>query len=638
MGTKNIAVFIGGLQFDSQRKFVEGVWDRVKKDNNRVFMFASNGSTGERFNVGEMKIYSLPRLTDFDGFIFYSATIYDDPAREHILKALLETKIPCISINVRYPGMLCVADDNWDVMQDLVEGLLSKRDIKTVNCIAGDRFSRDNSRRCASVTDALARHKIELPAERVYYGDFQADSGRKAVNYFKDKGLLDADLYICMNDQMALGAYYALQENGIKVPEDAMITGFDHIFMARNHTPSITTVDRDERLLGQRAYEMLMDAIAGDENIYNEELPCRVCWGGSSDFENQPIDDPAQALNHFTRMKLRTDRYAAMVNDASAMMSSVKNLDSLTDVMKSYIPRLECNEFYLCINDDTDQNLLRTMEDGFGYKDSQEINTEYSEHMKLELGFCNDRFHSGELLTRGDIIPGGVDKAKSGSLYVVCPVHYLERCYGYVAICNSWLPMESNYFHMFVMTIANGLEQIRETVQLNNMIKHLDNVWTYDALTRVYNRSGFMKYADQYINRAKEQGKKLLVIFLDLDRLKVINDELGHDMGDLMIKATADILMASREQDELVMRYGGDEFVLLGCGYDSEGAEKYVQRIHMGMEKYNQEHNPVIPLESSIGYCLVECDIDEPLSSLIKIADQKMYDIKKEKRRARLLK
>lgn len=642
MADKNIALYIGGLQFDSQRKFVEGVWDKIIEDDNKLFLFANDATSGEidsadKFNEGEFKIYSLPKTEDFDGVIFYSATIYDDSVRENIIGSIDAAKVDCISINVKYPGLLYVEDDNWDVMQELIDGIFSKRQIKKVNIVCGERFSRDNSKRCASVQDALARRSINVPAERIYYGDFSANSGRKAVVYFKDNNLLDADLYVCMNDQMALGAYYELKNLGIQVPEEAMITGFDHIFIARNHTPSITTVDRDEKLLGKRSYEILMNAIEGDEHIHNEQLPCHVRWGGTTDSVDDIGDKASDALNHYARMKIRTDRYAMMINSIAAKMCSVGNLHEYVELLKSSIQNLECDEFYLCLNEESGINLLSEIEDGFGYVNSGRINTEYEENLKVELGYCNGEFFSGQMVKKGDIIPGGMNQAKKGAVYVVCPIHYLERCYGYVAICNSRLPMENNYFHMFIMTLTNGLEQIRESVQLNNMIKHLDDIWTYDALTHIYNRSGFLKYADEYVTKAKYDNKQLLVIFLDLDHLKVINDELGHDQGDLMIKATADILKKCKSEDELLMRYGGDEFVLLGSGYDNEGAKAYVQRIHDGMQAYNTQFKPEIPLESSIGYCLVECDIDEPLSALIKIADQEMYDIKKEKRRARLM-
>lgn len=126
--------------------------------------------------------------------------------------------------------------------------------------------------------------------------------------------MLDVDAFICSNDQMAMGAYYALKELGINVPEDVLLTGFDNIFIARAMTPRITTVNREERKLGRLAYEALTRVIDGNSEKQDLMLPCKVVWCESTGDVTEQKTDQILALNHFTRMKLRTSRYAFMVS------------------------------------------------------------------------------------------------------------------------------------------------------------------------------------------------------------------------------------------------------------------------------------------------------------------------------------
>ena len=123
----------------------------------------------------------------------------------------------------------------------------------------------------------------------------------------------------------------------------------------------------------------------------------------------------------------------------------------------------------------------------------------------------------------------------------------------------------------------------------------------------------------------------MFFIFLDLDGLKKVNDAFGHETGDRMICDMADILRKNRNKEELLMRYGGDEFVVFGKGMSEDEVKKYVERIRKAMTELNDSHSRPYRIDASIGHNMVPCDIDRPLSSLIEIADQEMYKEKRAK-------
>ena len=98
-----------------------------------------------------------------------------------------------------------------------------------------------------------------------------------------------------------------------------------------------------------------------------------------------------------------------------------------------------------------------------------------------------------------------------------------------------------------------------------------------------------------------------------------------------MICDMADVLRKTRNKEELLMRYGGDEFVVFGKGLSTAEVEDDIKRIRKAMAELNATGTRQYTLDASIGYHMVPHDNEKPLSALIEMADQEMYKEKKEK-------
>lgn len=192
--------------------------------------------------------------------------------------------------------------------------------------------------------------------------------------------------------------------------------------------------------------------------------------------------------------------------------------------------------------------------------------------------------------------------------------------------------MDSELFHLFIMNINNALENLRKQSMLNSVVHRLNRMWIYDTLTEVFNRAGFFKFAPNLIHEAIDRKENLFILFLDLDGLKSVNDRYGHDEGDAFIKAMGMILRQLHGNGELVMRYGGDEFVVMSKNYTDEKAAGYIRRIERSIDEYNMTSGKEYKLGASMGYSLVEPEEDMKLEDLIEVADQEMYKVKKAKK------
>lgn len=154
----------------------------------------------------------------------------------------------------------------------------------------------------------------------------------------------------------------------------------------------------------------------------------------------------------------------------------------------------------------------------------------------------------------------------------------------------------------------------------------------YDPLTGVYNR----RYADHIfetkIKRAMKQNKNVGVLTLDINQFKTINDTLGHECGDFLLKEVCCFVQETMGKEDILIRWGGDEFLVLLVNKDKRYVKQLSEQIKLRNEElYNSssEENKLFPT-LAIGYSIFPEDANT-LSELIAIADQRMYEVKPKK-------
>ncbi len=130
--------------------------------------------------------------------------------------------------------------------------------------------------------------------------------------------------------------------------------------------------------------------------------------------------------------------------------------------------------------------------------------------------------------------------------------------------------LSSNFNQMMeiISTNYNAVSEARteleeKQLELEHNYQHIEKLAYTDALTSLYNRMAFYKYANEIISDNKDGIKNHAIIFIDLDGFKSINDTLGHDYGDLLLQAVATQFSSLVAKDDILARNGGDEFVIL---------------------------------------------------------------------------
>lgn len=179
--------------------------------------------------------------------------------------------------------------------------------------------------------------------------------------------------------------------------------------------------------------------------------------------------------------------------------------------------------------------------------------------------------------------------------------------------------------------IKDELESnLAKTVETNRI---LDEMSRKDPLTSILNRRGFLDYVKKIVSNTENYGKRALAVYADMDNLKIINDEFGHDEGDYSLRIIAKALSESFRQTDVVARMGGDEFAAFAIVGQDRFPEKIRERICSVLEELNENNGKPYYVNMSLGFAEFVIDESVSIEHVLTEADQNLYYEKKHKKK-----
>ena len=179
--------------------------------------------------------------------------------------------------------------------------------------------------------------------------------------------------------------------------------------------------------------------------------------------------------------------------------------------------------------------------------------------------------------------------------------------------------------HTLVKEISNHLQE------QDKRMAELESLATTDALTKILNRRGFEKILLHELSVARRHGVGGVLIFVDLDEFKPINDTYGHAAGDKVLKTVSHLLNGHVRDTDYVGRLGGDEFAVLLPRSNKTNGAKRAEELDRKLNNANAEWNgKQIPIKASCGMHMYASK--DEVRELLESADAAMYRIKQERR------
>jgi diguanylate cyclase (GGDEF)-like protein len=190
--------------------------------------------------------------------------------------------------------------------------------------------------------------------------------------------------------------------------------------------------------------------------------------------------------------------------------------------------------------------------------------------------------------------------------------------------------LERDYVPVDVASVVEGhFWCYRDVTERERAREHLAELSNRDELTTLYNRRGFVTLAEQWLRLAARTKRTPLLLFVDVNGMKPVNDRLGHAVGDRMLRDTADLLRATFRDSDIVARLGGDEFVVLAVDALPTHATLLSDRLQRNVERFNQHVQRPYVVSMSVGVSVWDPAQPRDIAALLAEADAHMYEAKR---------
>jgi diguanylate cyclase (GGDEF)-like protein/PAS domain S-box-containing protein len=189
------------------------------------------------------------------------------------------------------------------------------------------------------------------------------------------------------------------------------------------------------------------------------------------------------------------------------------------------------------------------------------------------------------------------------------------------------------WIHHQVVPLVDGVAiTSRDITERKRQEEALRALSLIDELTGLYNRRGFMTLATQQLKIARRGHRELVLLFVDMDDFKEINDTFGHREGDVALNRAAGILKKTFRDSDIIARMGGDEFVVLATDTVADGSEIVINRLRRELSERNAMDGFPYRLSFSVGAARFDPLAPPTIEELLATADAMLYDQKRHKR------
>lgn len=622
-GRKTIGVFVSQVNGEFQEHLSRGISIRAQELDYNVAFFTNFGGYDEnQYDLGERKIADLPNYKELDGIILAPDTMAVDGLEQRIRDHIsISANCPVVSVRRKIDEYYNVLIDDDTVLEEIIKHFIEDHGFTKLNFLAGPKGFPDSEKRLDSYKRVLSEYNIPIEEERIFYGDFWKIKGIEAVDVWLSGPLSMPQAIICANDYMAITVAGELENRGIAVPDVVAISGCDDTGDAAEYNPSITTANMPIIEMGMEAVDKIDRINRGLTEKQNSYMKTKTKIRESCGCEYDAENERKERNKHYFKIKESLQREVARNAYMSADLTGITTLEEINDKLFYYVyENIGFTDFYMCLYTDWQS-----------IKEGEERDDNFDNEMVMEAGIKNRQGYGKIRFSRKNLIPLQFEDDKP-LIYYFAILHHQSVNFGYVAIAFEKIQTYMSTFQAWMINVSNALENVRVHSELNRLVYKLEDMYIRDELTGLYNRRGLESLGEKYIKQAVEKKVALMILTADLDRLKHINDNYGHVGGDIALKAVADALILAADDDEILVRFGGDEYIVVGLEYDEKKAHRFIRRFIGELDRLNQSGVHEFSVYVSYGWSLVIPNEDTTIEDCLLTADKKMYQQKHEKR------
>ena len=551
-----IGIIAAEVNSIEQRQIMKGVIAEGQALKQRIVVFSNiyNSYEYDQSLDLENNIYELMFSQELCGLIMIAESFTNEKLRDRV-RDMLEKRqdIPVIIIGIYIPGLafpnvrFINANDSLD-MESITTHLIETHGFTKIDMLTGFEGNEAAIQRVTGYRKALEMHGITFEASRVYWGDFWMPSGVALAKRYISGELEMPDAIICANDYMAYGLLDTFLENGVSIPDDVSVIGYEFIQERIFHSPVLTTYQRGRKELGSSAVRMIYAAAHGAEPpVFSPPKGKLICG------ETCPCGIEHEQMHHELgrlREKQQFERWNVL-GTMEQQLTLCSTLDELIRVMseRHYWVRSVQN-MYLCLCDNWYDTGAETPSD---------------------LMSCRSvmpwHLHEPPIVCPRYDLSALYQNAPDTAVHYYLPIFFERHFFGYFVLEYYAADTYDDIFRNWMKSITIGLtflcmkNDIRYLLQCQNLSEQ------HDSLTGLYNLRGLESVLGARLESNKQPVYAIAV------RVGALRSDISPEAQveqSALIQKTAEALRLLNFENALIARSSVQTFICAGFACESD--------------------------------------------------------------------
>ncbi len=576
-------------------------------------------------------IFGIVNYDILDGVIILSETIKSASIIEDIASSAKKRNIPVSTIITPVKGCYNITFDFTENFRKIIDHVIEEHNCKRIYFMSGIKGNSFAEERLNCYRESMKAHGLEIDERGIGYGNFWNGPTYEVIEkWINDDCLPKPDAIICANDAMAIAVCLKLSEYGYKVPEDIIVTGHDGIQGEKNHSPRLTNAITNIEGASKRAVDVIDEVINGKNPDKDIIIPSTLVFSESCGCK--PIT--SHSINSkIMELSSELGRQAGFENHLNLMamhLSEDNDFDTFRFHLADYMESSWSHAAWICMSPDSMSPRELTADELADDSTYEPPETEFFKGDKLVTVMSWEKgkkyLPSSINFSRSEILPNLTEKLENHDMIFFCPICFRNVPQGYMGFSSRLQTSPFKYIHTFMSYMNMILEVMKQKLFINATVSQLKSMYILDYMTSLYNRRGFYTKIRPRLENCISLRYDLMVVSVDMDGLKMINDTYGHTEGDHAIRKLSNLLCQCADDDTIVSRFGGDEFVVAAVCPDGEKtAKKFKTALKRKLDAFNEISGKPYKIGASIGVSITKPDENTNLDELIELADSIMY-------------
>lgn len=514
-----------------------------------------NYDDGGDYMKGDENIYSLIFQLKFDGAVVDLGSFYSGALANKLDNMLKKKNIPVVSLDFQSGHFEDCLQNDRECFRKLTEHFIKVHGFTDIYCLSGPEGEVHSEERIKGFKDALFENGLDVRNEQVFYGDFWIGKAIEFAEKIVSGELKKPQAIVCGSDYMALQLCLTLIKNGIRIPEEISVGGYDGNPDVNYYQPSLTSFSGAYLENAVKAVCRLHELISGDKDYktvhtspylrIGASCGCRESLAQNADISQRMLDKAMRA-NIF------------MHSNYSSIMSNVKDIREFSEAMLRNMYLLDLSgDFFICLCDDMfadNKSAISDRKSGYTKKMKCIVT-----HVDYKGDPTPKDFRLESIIPEKDIVP-------EPRTYFCTPLHYLDSSFGYCVRRYSYKEIVFEQFYgEFCQIAADSIERIRmleHEKYLNDKIQRLSE---RDILTGLFSRKGIISHMEKL-----DDDKDYFGVLYSIEDIEQTRRSLGEEHQKKIYVSFAQAVNLSCIRGELAARISRDEFLIIG---ECDGSE-----------------------------------------------------------------